>query len=73
MSALNGYQYLEPRQRSRARVGIPIALQVYVIPPQCTRLFGSDAYQETQHNVGIHAVGPCRPDQGNGLPECERL
>lgn len=32
-----------------------------------------DAYQETQDNVGIQAVPPCRPDQGNGLPECERL
>jgi len=55
------------------RLGVGVALQVDVIPPQCTRLLGSDAYQETQHNVGIQAVRSCRPDQGNGLPECERL
>ena len=55
------------------RVGVRVALQVEVIPPQCTRLFGSDAYQETQDNVGVQAVRPCRPDQGNGLPGCKRL
>jgi hypothetical protein len=55
------------------RVGVRVALQVDVIPPQCTRLFGSDAYQETQDNVGVQAVRPGRPDQGNGLPEGERL
>jgi hypothetical protein len=49
------------------------ARQVDVIPPQGTRLFGSDAYQETQDNVGVQAVRPRRPDQGNGLPGCERL
>ena len=29
--------------------------------------------QKTEDNVGVQAVQPCRPDQGNGLPECERL
>ena len=44
-----------------------------MIPPQRTRLLGPDAYQETQDDVGIQAVRPGRPDQGNGLPEGERL
>ncbi len=55
------------------RAGVRVALQVDVIPPQCTRLFGSDTYQETQDNVGVQAVRPRRPDQGNGLLEGERL
>ncbi len=44
-----------------------------VIPPQRPRLLGSDAYQEAQDNVGVQTVRPGRPDQGNGLLECERL
>jgi hypothetical protein len=55
------------------RVGVRVALQVDVIPPQRTRLFGPDAYQKTQDNVGVQAVRPGRPDQGNGLPEGERF
>jgi hypothetical protein len=36
-------------------------------------VFGPDAYQETQDDVGVQAVRPSHPDQGNGLPEGERL
>jgi Protein of unknown function (DUF1214) len=43
------------------RVGVRVALQVDMIPPQRTRLFGSDADQETQDNVGVQAVCPSRP------------
>ena len=50
-----------------------VAFEVDVIPPQCTRFLGPDAYQEAQDNVGVQAVRPRRPDQGNGLLECERL
>jgi len=32
---------------------LEVALQVDMIPPQCTCLFGPDAYQETQHNEPI--------------------
>src|SRR5271163_3236987 len=54
------------------RVGVGVALRVDMTPPQRTCLLGPDAYQETQHNVGVQAVRPCRTDH-NGLPECERL
>jgi hypothetical protein len=52
-------------------LGVWVALEVDVIPPQCTRFLGPDAYQEAQDNVGVQAVRPRRPDQGNGLLECE--
>src|ERR1700730_11534838 len=55
------------------RLGVCVSLEVDVIPPQCTRFLGPDAYQEAQDNVGVQAVRPRRPDQGNGLLECERL
>jgi hypothetical protein len=37
-------------------LGVRVALQVDVIPPQCPRLFGPDAYQKAQDNVGVRAV-----------------
>jgi hypothetical protein len=55
------------------RLGVRVAFQVDVIPPQRPRLFGPDAYQEAQDNVGVQAVRACRLDQGNGLTEGERL
>jgi hypothetical protein len=55
------------------RAGVRVALEVDVIPPQCTCLLGSYADQEAQDNVGIQAVRPGRTDQGNSLPEGERL
>jgi len=54
-------------------LGVRIAVQVDVIPPQCPRLLGPDAHQETQDNIGVQAVRPGRLDQANGLPEGERL
>jgi len=55
------------------RVAVQVAVQVDVIPSQRPRLLRPDAYQKTQDNVGIQAVRACRLDQGNGLPEGERL
>ena len=53
-------------------LGVWVPLEVDVIPPQCTRFLGPDAYEEAQ-GIGVQAVRPGRPDQGNGLLECERL
>ena len=55
------------------RLGVRVARQVDVIPPQRPCLFGPDAYQEAQDDVGVQAVRACRLDQGNGLTEGERL
>ena len=41
-------------------------------PTAVHALLGPDAYQEAQ-DIGVQAVRPGRPDQGNGLLECERL